>query len=174
MIVVPAAAFVDHGWRILLLVGFRLRALGKPGSLRDPFAIQLSRLRDGKESLRHARAESFVHDSEIERHRNRSSFVGFGIVKLAIHHDGDRNEASLALIVNLHQTKRPRAFVGVLAFMMLGEFLGMGFGSEPEAEEGNRRQKRGGADDGAEPHTISSVRSSARSSARRKRNHASQ
>ena len=152
--IVVLATFVNHRRRILLLVRFWLRALGKPGSFCNPFVIQLSRLRDGKEALRHARAESLVHDAEIERHRNGSRLEGFGIVELATHHDGDRNEVSFAFIGNLDQSERAGALIGVLALAMLRELLGAGFGYGRKEDETNRHQQRAGADDGAEAHAI--------------------
>jgi len=135
-------------------VRLRLRAPGKPRSLGDPFMIQLSRLGDGKKSLRHARPESLVHDSEIKRHRNRIGLVRVGVVELAVHHDGNRNDVGLAFIGNLNQPKRARTLVCVLALVVLYQFLRMGFGGWPKADQSNRRPESGSADDGAEPHTI--------------------
>lgn len=90
--------------------------------------IQLSRLRDGKKALRNAGAESLIHDSEIERHRDGIGHVRVGVVELAAHHDGNRNDVGLAFIGNLNQSERARAVVGVLALVMLHKFLGVAFG----------------------------------------------
>ena len=151
-------AFIDHGRFILALVRFRLRALGQPTPLRDPFMVELSRLRDREEALRNARAEAFVNDPEIERHGDGISFIGPGIEKLAIHHDGNGNDARLAGVGNLHQSERSRAFVDVLALAMLGEFLRVGgLSGRGKQDDSNRRQNRdgdSGEDDGAEPHAI--------------------
>lgn len=151
-------ALIDHGRLILALVGFRFRTLGQPGSLCDPFMIELSRLGDGEETLRNAGAKAFVDDPEVERHRNRISFIGLGIVKLAIHHDGNGNDAGFAGVGNLHQSERSRPLVSVLARMVLSEFLRVDWlNRTAKPDDGNRRQNDGGdsrKDDGAKPHAI--------------------
>ena len=157
---------IDHRSRILASVRFRFRALGQPCSLGDPFTIELSRLRDREDPLRNARSESFINDSEIERHGYRSRFVGFGIEKLAIHHDGNRNQPRLAFIVDLYECQRARALIDVLAIEVLGQLLPVSRGRcESKTEKSDRRRNRGpdrrkgdreegGADDGVKPSAI--------------------
>lgn len=123
-------------------------------------------MRDREDPLRNARAESFINDSKIERHGYRGRFVGFGVEKLAIHHDRNRNQARLAFIADLHQSQRARALVDVLAIKVLGELLCPSRGrceSKTEKSNGrrNRRQERGmddreagSADDGMKPSAI--------------------
>jgi hypothetical protein len=84
---------------------------------------ELSRLRNGKKALRHARVEGFVHHPKIECHRDRCGLVGTGIVKLAIHHDGNGNDARLARAGKLNQPKGAGARVGWLAPVLLDQNL---------------------------------------------------
>jgi len=80
---------------------------------------ELSRLRDGKEALRHARVKGLVNHAKIECHRDRRGLVGTGIVELAIHHDGDGNDARLARAGKLNESKRARPAISRLAPVLL-------------------------------------------------------
>ena len=146
-IVIPVA-LVDHGRSVFLFVGFGPCAVGQPGAFGNPLTIELSGLRDSKKALRDAGAEGFVDDAEIERHRNRIGFIGIGIEKLAIQHDGNRNDARLAFVRDLHQAERARAVIDVLALLMLNQFL------REERLRGDGEKCGRGADDGKKPYAI--------------------
>ena len=68
---------------------------GKPCAFRNPNVVELSGLSDSENALRDSGAKSFIDDAEVEGHGNRRSFVRASVVKLAVDHDGDRNDAAL-------------------------------------------------------------------------------
>jgi len=87
--------------------------------------VQLSRLRNRKQPLRHTRAKSLVDDAKIKRHRHRRSFVRAGVIKFPVHHHGNRNDPSFAFRRELHQSQRSRplvnrGFAAILAKRYLG------------------------------------------------------
>src|SRR6202158_1296038 len=79
----------NHRRRILLAFLGSLHSGGKPRPFSDPDVVQLSRLRDREDALRHAAAETFVNDAEVERHGNGQSFIRTRVVKFSVHHDGN-------------------------------------------------------------------------------------
>jgi len=115
---------VKHGWRILIIVrdfGRRVllvfigvnRSRGKPRTFGDPDVIELSWLRYREDALRDAGAKSFIDNAEIESHGNGRSFIGTGVVKFSVHHDGNGNKAGfLAVGRKLDQCERARSLVG--------------------------------------------------------------
>ena len=146
-VVVPPA-FINHRRSVFLPVRLGLRALGKPCSLCDPLPVELPRLRNRKQALRNAGAERLVDHAEIQRHRHRVGLVGIGIVKLAVNHDRDGNDARLALVVDLNEPQRARPVIGVLALLVLGKLLPW----QRLCRRANQADR--GADDGAEALAI--------------------
>lgn len=101
----------DH-WLLVLLVFRRVdRSRGKPFPFGNPGVVQLPRLCNRKEALRHAGAKTFVDDAEVESHGNGRSFVGAGVIKFSVHHDGDGNDASFAFWRKLNQSEGSRPLV---------------------------------------------------------------
>jgi hypothetical protein len=66
----------------------------KPRAFGDPHVVELSRLRDSEEALRHTAAKTFIDDAEVESHGNGRSFIRACIVKFSVHHDGNGNDAA--------------------------------------------------------------------------------
>ena len=109
--------------------------------------IQLSRLRDREDALRHSRAKGLIDRIEVERHRHRACLVGARVEKLAVQHDGDGNQASLfARRRKLDQPQCPRTFVDVALARILRQDL--------RREWHDRQPYRGGQGDGEPPITI--------------------
>ena len=87
----------------------------------------------GEEPHRVPGFDSFINGLSLQGHRNGCSFVGGSVVKLAVHHDRDRNQVGFAIRRQLHQSQGTRA---------------LGSGWLAELRERNRRgQKQNREDD---------------------------
>ena len=92
----PGPVFVivrNHGRRILLVFLRIFAPRGKPRAFRDPVMIQLSGLRDREMPCDTPAAKAFVDNSEVESHGNGRALYEPGVIKFAVHHDGNGNDA---------------------------------------------------------------------------------
>jgi len=93
-----------------------------PLSFSDPARGDASRALHREKSFRRARLQSFINCVAFKGHRNRGSLVSTGIIELAVIHNGDRDDVSLAVRRDLKESQGARSFAGFTA-RKLGLFV---------------------------------------------------
>ncbi len=113
--------------------------------------IQLPGLVDGKSPLRDASLETFINNSEIERHGNRRGLIGAGVVELAVHHNDNGNQPRLARARKLNEAESARSQIRRLATIGLCQLLRI---KRSATKDHPGRAQRERQDDGGEPLAV--------------------
>ena len=81
-------------WRPLF---WRSRTGRLPFSVRNPLVTAMKRSDNCEQTLGNPGAYHFINRVPLERYRDRRRFVGSGVIKFAVVHDSDWDQASFAL-----------------------------------------------------------------------------
>jgi hypothetical protein len=101
----------------------------------------MKRVDNSKQSLRNPGADRFINCVPLERHRGRRRFIGFSVIKFAIEHHSDWNQAGFAVGGKLEQGQRTWSFAGRFTTSRLSRnSLTKRQGQASQHDDGARRQ----------------------------------
>ena len=100
----------------------------------------MKRADNRKQSLRNPGANRFINRVSLKRHRDRRRFIGFRVVKFAIVHDRDWNQAGFAVGGKLEQGQRSWSFAGRFTSRLSRNSLAKHQGQAGQHDDGARRQ----------------------------------